>query len=92
MRRRPAPCRGNASGRERFERQRRGGLVIVERAPRDLRIKILGHHIKTLQRAGGLHRLELFLQPVGATDRLRHVLAALARQGIAVRFELSDAL
>ena len=84
---RPAPKRGEAGRGKRAERKRSGGFVVVERAFRNLGIEVPGHDIEPGQGVTGLDRLKLLTKPPGAVDRLRHVLAALARQRVGIVLE-----
>ena len=72
--------------------QRRGGFVVVERALRNLGIEVPGHDIEPRQGASGRHRLKLLAQPLGAVDRLRHILAALTRQRVGIVLEPAQSL
>ena len=91
MRRCPAEDAGDAGCGERLRGERRRGFVGVERGAGDAGIEIRDQDVKAHDRAGGLHRLELRLEPVGARHRLLHVLAALLHQSIAAGFEAPDA-
>ena len=77
------PERGEAAGRQSAERQGLGGFVIVERAARDLRVEVGRDDIKAHERTGRVHGLDLLVETPVAIDRLGHVFAALARQGVA---------
>ncbi len=55
-------------------------------------IEIGRDHIKAHQRTGGVHGLDLLAETPVAIDRLAHVFAALAGQGVVVALEPAQSL
>ena len=92
MRSRPAADRGRSGGHDSFQRQRGGRLVIIESVSGDLRVEVFRQNIDALERAGGPHGLQPFLELVGPRNRLHHILPLFARQRLGILFEPADGL
>jgi Cysteine-rich secretory protein family len=92
MRRRPTRDCGQSGGHDSFERQWGGRLVIIESMSGDFRVEVFRHNIDALERTGGPHGVQPFLEPVGARNRLHHNLPLFACQRLGILFEPADGL